>query len=99
MIERKFIDFILYVESGLDLVEKIERDEFLILKILEFLIVLWIRVIVFEIFEMRVFRDLLFFILFEINKDIFDDMDINECDIFFLVLFGDYNEFMDFYVS
>ena len=79
--ERKFIDFILYAESGPDSVKKIEWDEPLISKILEFLTALWTRVIAPEIFEMRVPRDLLPFTLPETNKDTLDDMDTNECDI------------------
>lgn len=97
--ERKFIDFILYAESGPDSVEKIERDEPLISKILEFLTALWTRVIAPEIFEMRVPRDLLPFILPETNKDTLDDMDTNECDISSSALPGDHNESMDSYVS
>ena len=97
--ERKFIEFILYAESGPDSVEKIERDEPLISKILEFLTALWTRVIAPKIFEMRVPRDLLPFILPETNKDTLDDMDTNECDISSSALPGDHNESMDSYVS
>lgn len=63
--ERDYCDFILYVESGPDSVERISRDEALIAKILEYIQALWMRVIAPEIFEMRVPRELLPFILQE----------------------------------
>jgi len=63
--ERDYCDFILYAESGPDSVERISRDEPLIAKILEYIQALGMRVIAPEIFEMRVPRELLPFILQE----------------------------------
>ncbi|PFX19091.1 hypothetical protein AWC38_SpisGene16536 [Stylophora pistillata] len=61
--ERKYCDFILYAERGPDSVERISRDEPLITKMLDYIQALWMRVIAPEIFEMRVSRGLLPFIL------------------------------------
>ena len=55
---RKFCDFVLYAKDGPVSIEKIYRDEQLISDILLSLTALWKRVIVPEIFEMRVPRDL-----------------------------------------
>ncbi|KAJ7376530.1 hypothetical protein OS493_034267, partial [Desmophyllum pertusum] len=60
---RKYCDFILHAASGPDSIERIPRDEPLIEKILEYLTALWTRVIAPEIFEMRVPRKLLPFVL------------------------------------
>ena len=62
---RKYCDFILQAASGPDSVERIPRDEPLIKKILCFLTALWMLVIALEVFEMRVPRSLLPFVLDE----------------------------------
>lgn len=63
--------------------ERILRDEVFIEKILCNIIVLWICVIVLEVFEMCVFRDFLLLILVEFM----DRLDLFE--FFFFVLFVD----------
>ena len=65
MTGRKYCDFILHAASGPDSVERIPRDEPLIKKILCFLTALWMLVISPEVFEMRVPRNLLPFVLDE----------------------------------
>lgn len=60
---RENCDFILHAASGPDSVQRIPRDEPLIEKILSYLTALWMRVIAPEIFEMRVPRNLLPFVL------------------------------------
>ena len=60
---RENCDFILHAESGPDSVQRIPRDEPLLEKILSYLTALWMRVIAPEIFEMRVPRNLLPFVL------------------------------------
>ena len=62
---RKYCDFILHAASGPDSVERIPRDEPRIKKILCFLTALWMLVIAPEVFEMRVPRNLLPFVLDE----------------------------------
>ena len=59
---RENCDFI-HAASGPDSVQRIPRDEPLIEKILSYLTTLWMRVIAPEIFEMRVPRNLLLFVL------------------------------------
>lgn len=63
VIERIFCDFVLYVKNGLVLIERIYRDEFLIVDILRILLGFWKRVIVLEIFEMCILRNFLFFVM------------------------------------
>lgn len=63
--DRKYCDFILHAACGLDSVERIARDEPLIEEILRYLTAFWTRVIAPEIFEMRVPRDLVPFVLAE----------------------------------
>ena len=63
--DRKYCDFILHAASGPDSVERIPRDEPLIQEILGNLTALWTHVIAPEIFEMRVPRDLVPFVLAE----------------------------------
>ena len=70
--ERKFCKFILHAKNGPDSVENIVRDEPLIGNILKFLTAFWMRVIAPDIFEMRVPRELLPFILPEIDLDSVD---------------------------
>ena len=53
MTGRKYCDSILETASGPDSVERIPRDELLIMKILCFLTALWMLVIAPEVFEMR----------------------------------------------
>ena len=65
MTERKYCDFILHAASGPDSVERIPRAEPAIKKILCFLTALWMLVIAPEVFEMRVPRNLLPFVLDE----------------------------------
>ncbi|CAH3020708.1 unnamed protein product, partial [Porites evermanni] len=60
---RENCDFILHAASGPDSVQRIPRDEPLIEKILSYLTALWMRVIATEIFEMRVPRNPLPFVL------------------------------------
>ena len=79
--ERKFCKFILYAKNGPDSVENIARDEPLIENILKFLTAFWVRVIAPEIFEMRVLRELLPFILPEIDLDAFDVPDTMNIEI------------------
>jgi len=63
--DRKYCDFILHAASGPDSVERIPRNEPLIQEILGNLTALWTHVIAPEIFEMRVPRDLVPFVLAE----------------------------------
>ena len=63
--DRKYCDFILHAGSGPDSVERIPRDEPLIVEILQHLTALWTRVVAPEIFEMRVPRNLVPFVLAE----------------------------------
>ena len=67
---RKYCDFILHAASGPDSVERIPRDEPLIKKILCFLTALWMLVIAPEVFEMRVPRNLLPFVLDEPSESL-----------------------------
>ena len=60
---RENCDFILHAASGPDSVQRTPRDEPLIEKILSYLTALWMSVIAPEIFEMRVPRNLLPFVL------------------------------------
>ena len=60
---RENYDFILRAARGPDSLQRIPRDEPLIEKILSYLTALWMRVIAPEIFEMRVPRNLLPFVL------------------------------------
>ena len=62
---RQYCDFILHAVSGPDSVERIPRDKPLIKKIFCFLTALWMLVIAPEVFEMRVPRNLLPFVLDE----------------------------------
>ena len=92
MTGRKFCDFILYSENGSDSVERIARHQPLIAKISEFLTAFWMRVVAPEIFEIRIPRDLLPFILPQLNPDGIDDMGAVNTDIFrsastFLLIF------------
>lgn len=64
----------MYAERGPDSVERIARDEPLIEKIVQFLTALWIRVIAPEIFEIRVPRDLLPFVVPETSPDNAENM-------------------------
>lgn len=57
-------------------------DESLIAKILEFLTAFWMRVVAPKIFEMCVPRDLLPFILPQLNPDDTNDMDARNTDFF-----------------
>lgn len=82
----------MYVKNGLDFVENIVRDEFLIENILKFFIVFWMCVIVFEIFEMWVLRELFFFILLEIDLDFVDVFDVMNIEFFFIFLFMDFGK-------
>lgn len=66
---RKFCDFILNSANGPDSVERIARDQPLIAKISEYLTAFRMRVVAPEIFEMRIPRDLLSFILPQLNPD------------------------------
>ena len=89
---RKFCDFILYSANGSDSVERIARDQPLIAKISEFLTAFWKRVVAPEIFETRIPRDRLPFILPQLNPDGIDDMGAVHTDIFrsastFLLIF------------
>ena len=61
--ERNFCDFILYAENGPFSVERIERNELLISKILKYLTILWKQVIGPEVFDMHAPRKLYPFIL------------------------------------
>ena len=61
--ERKYCDFIFYAENGHVSVEKLERDEKLIQVILQSLTVFWKKVIAPELIEMRVPRNLMPFVL------------------------------------
>ena len=80
--DRKFCDFILYSANGPDSVERIARDQPLIAKISEYLTAFWMRVVAPEIFEMRIPRELLPFILPQLNPDGIDDMGAVNTDIF-----------------
>ena len=68
---RKYCDFILHAVSGPDSVERIPRDEPLIKKIFSFLTALWMLVISPEVFEMRVPRNLLPFVLDESAESLY----------------------------
>ena len=61
--ERTYCDFVLYAADGPVSIERINRDEQLMSEILNHLSTFWFQVIAPEIFEMRVPRDLLPFIL------------------------------------
>lgn len=61
--ERTYCDFVLYAAEGPVSIERINRDEQLMSEILNHLSTFWFQVIAPEIFEMRVPRDLLPFIL------------------------------------
>ena len=67
--ERIFCDFLLYAENGPVSIERIYQNEHVINKIIRCLTALWKRVVAPELYEMRVPRNLLPFILPEnINK-------------------------------
>ena len=67
--ERIFCDFVLYAENGPVSIERIYQNEHVINKIIKCLTALWKRVVAPELYEMRVPRNLLPFILPEnINK-------------------------------
>ena len=68
---RKYCDFILHAVSGPDSVERIPRDKPLIKKIFCFLTALWMLVIAPEVFEMRVPRNLLPFVLDESAESLY----------------------------
>ena len=61
--ERTYCDFVLYAADGPVSIERINRDEQLMSEILNHLSTFWFQVIAPEIFEIRVPRDLLPFIL------------------------------------
>ena len=63
MTEREFCDFVLYAENAPVSVQRIERDEHIILEILKLLKAFWKRVIAPELIEMRVPRNLMPFVL------------------------------------
>ena len=79
--EREFCKFILYAKNGPDSFENIGRDETLIKNILKFLTSFWICEIAPEIFEMRFQRELLPFILPEIDLDSVDVPDAMNIEI------------------
>ena len=62
---RTYCDFILHAGSGPDSVERITRDEPLMEKIVRYLTALWTRAIAPKVFEMRVPRGLIPFVLTE----------------------------------
>ena len=67
--ERIFCDFVLYAENGPVSIEKIYQNKHVINEIIKCLTALWKRVVAPELYEMRVPRNLLPFILPEnINK-------------------------------
>ena len=67
--ERIFCDFVLYAENGPVSIERIYQNEHVINEIIKCLTALWKRVVAPELYEMRVPRNLLPFILPEnINK-------------------------------
>ena len=90
--ERKHCDFLLYAENGPNSVERIPRDESVIEKILQFLTTLWMKVIAPEIFEMRVPRDLLPFILPDMSSGTFDNMETADIDTSSPATPGDHRE-------
>ena len=61
--ERTYCDFVLYAANGPVSIERIERDESMMSEILKHVSTLWFQVIAPEVFEMRVPRDLLPFII------------------------------------
>lgn len=71
----------LYVKNGLVLIERIYRDDNFIIDLLNVLILFWKRVVVLEIFEMRVFRD---FLLFVLLSDFFNELILLVFDILLL---------------
>ena len=71
MTGRKYCDFILHAVSRPDSVERIQRDEPLIKKIFCFLTALWMLVTAPEVFEMRVPRNLLPFVLDELAESLY----------------------------
>ena len=96
---RKFCVVILHAANGPDSVERIAQDEPIIAKISEFLTAFWMRVVAPEIFEMRVPRDLLPFILPQLNPDGTDDMDAVNTDIFPSASPDDNSELLDHFVE